>query len=83
MDTPRIVCQMRIKNEERWLKEVLDSIARVAHGIVILDDGSTDRTPEICRAHPAVIDYRWQNEATIDEVRDKNRLLQMVLCAES
>jgi O-antigen biosynthesis protein len=78
-DHCRIICQMRIKNEEKWLKEVLDSIARVAQGIVILDDGSTDRTPEICKAHPAVVDYSWQNEQTIDEVRDKNRLLQMAL----
>ena len=76
---PRIICQMRIKNEERWIQAVLDGIARVAQGIVILDDGSTDRTPDICRAHPAVLEYRRQNESRIDEVRDKNRLLKMAL----
>ncbi len=79
---PRIICQMRIKNEARWIKEVLDSIAGVAQGIVILDDGSTDGTPEICRAHPAVIDYRWQNEPLFDEVRDKNLLLKMALAQD-
>ncbi len=78
-DKPRIICQMRIKNEEAWLRDVLDSMARIADGIVILDDGSTDRTPEICRSHPAVVQYVHQIEATIDEVRDKNRLLKMAM----
>ncbi len=76
---PKIVAMMRIKNEGRWIKEVLDSIATVAGGIVILDDGSTDCTPEICKAHRAVIDYHFQQEGSIDEVRDKNKLLKMVL----
>jgi O-antigen biosynthesis protein len=76
---PRVICQMRIRNEEKWLLEVLDSIATVADGIVILDDGSTDHTPDICRSHPAVLEYVQQNEPILDEVRDKNRLLQMAL----
>lgn len=76
---PRIICQMRIKNEEKWLKEVLDSIARIAHGIVVFDDGSTDSTPDICREHPSVLDYHRQKSAELDEVRDKNILLKMAL----
>ncbi len=76
---PRVLCQMRIKNEERWLKEVLDSIALTADGIVIFDDGSTDRTPEICRAHPAVLEYHRQENPVLDEVRDKNILLKLAL----
>lgn len=76
---PRIICQMRIKNEERWLKDVLDQIALVADGIVILDDGSTDETPQICQAHPAVIEYHYQDNSQLDEVRDKNLLLEMAL----
>ena len=70
---------MRIKNEERWLQDVLDSIALTADGIVIFDDGSTDRTPEICQAHPAVLEYHRQDNAVLDEVRDKNILLKLAL----
>jgi GT2 family glycosyltransferase/glycosyltransferase involved in cell wall biosynthesis/2-polyprenyl-3-methyl-5-hydroxy-6-metoxy-1,4-benzoquinol methylase len=76
---PRVIAQMRIMNEGRWIRDVLDSIAAVADGIVIVDDGSTDSTPEICRSHPAVLDYYWQNEPVKDQVRDKNRHLQMAL----
>lgn len=76
---PRILCQMRVKNEERWLKDVLDSIALTADGIVILDDGSTDRTGEICKAHPAVAEYQRQSNPVLDEVRDKNILLKQAL----
>jgi radical SAM superfamily enzyme YgiQ (UPF0313 family)/GT2 family glycosyltransferase/SAM-dependent methyltransferase len=79
---PRIICQMRIKNEDRWIQDVLDSIAKVAQGIIILDDGSTDRTQEICKQHPAVLEYYWQSEPVIDEVRDKNRLIKMTLAQD-
>ncbi|MFZ5433329.1 MAG: glycosyltransferase, partial [Calditrichota bacterium] len=70
---------MNIKNEDRWLQEVLDSIARIAEGIVILDDGSTDQTPQICRSHPALLDYYRQENVPLDKVRDKNRILHMAL----
>ena len=76
---PRIICMMNIKNEDRWLREVLDAIARVAAGIVILDDGSTDQTPRICREHPVVVDYYRQDNVPLDKVRDKNRILRMAL----
>ncbi|MBI5058202.1 methyltransferase domain-containing protein [candidate division KSB1 bacterium] len=76
---PRIACIMRIRNEERWIKDVLDSAARVADDIVIVDDGSTDNTPSICKYHPAVSAYYWQNEAETDQRRDKQRCLEMAL----
>jgi glycosyltransferase involved in cell wall biosynthesis/GT2 family glycosyltransferase/predicted O-methyltransferase YrrM len=69
---------MRIRNEARWLKEVFDSIAPVA-GIVVLDDGSTDSTPTICKTHPAVVDYHRLDEPLRDQRRDKMLALKMAL----
>ena len=76
---PRIICMMRIKNEEQWIASVLQSASPLVDGFVILDDGSTDDTPRICRSHPRVIRYEYQQEYVTDEARDKNRLLRWAL----
>jgi 2-polyprenyl-3-methyl-5-hydroxy-6-metoxy-1,4-benzoquinol methylase len=76
---PRVIGMMRIKNEEEYIEQTLQMAAKVADGFVILDDGSTDRTPELCRSHPKVIRYEYQKEPITDEARDKNRLLGMAL----
>ena len=70
---------MRIKNEEQWIAPVLEAASRVADSFVILDDGSTDRTPEICRAHPKVVRYEYQSRKSLDEARDKDLLLRWAL----
>jgi glycosyltransferase involved in cell wall biosynthesis len=44
-------------------------------GVVILDDGSTDATADVCRAFPHVVRYEYQEEPVPDEYRDKQRLL--------
>jgi radical SAM superfamily enzyme YgiQ (UPF0313 family)/GT2 family glycosyltransferase/acetyltransferase-like isoleucine patch superfamily enzyme/ubiquinone/menaquinone biosynthesis C-methylase UbiE/glycosyltransferase involved in cell wall biosynthesis len=76
---PRIIGMLRIKNEAYWISEVLAKAAPLVDGFVILDDGSTDETPAICKSHPKVLRYEWQDETETDEVRDKNRLLQWTL----
>lgn len=75
----KIVCMMRIKNEERWIAQSLAQTSRLADAIVILDDGSTDNTPKICKSFPKVVKYEWQNEPKMDEARDKNKLLKWAL----
>ncbi|MCC6476327.1 glycosyltransferase [bacterium] len=74
---PVIFAQMNIKNEDRWIREALDNTARLCDGIIVYDDGSTDRTPEICLTHPAVVAYERREEETLDKARDKNRMLDM------
>ncbi len=76
---PRVLCMMRVKNEEAWIGQALDKASAAVDGFVILDDGSTDRTGEICRAHPKVLRCEFQREAVTDEARDKDRLLQSAL----
>ena len=77
--TPRILTMLRIKNEERWIETCLASLLDVVDGIVILDDGSTDRTPQIVRTFPKVLRYEYVTNPTVDEVRDKNLLLSWTL----
>ncbi|NLW55847.1 MAG: glycosyltransferase [Firmicutes bacterium] len=68
-----ILAMMAVRNEaDRYLRPVLERLAALVDGIVILDDASTDQTPELCRAHPKVIRFRRldsslfsQNEAAL------------------
>jgi len=76
---PRIVAMLRIKNEERWIERCLTSFLDLVDGIVILDDGSADRTPEIARSFPKVLRYEYLKNTNVDEVRDKNLLLSWTL----
>ena len=55
---PTLLAMMAVRNEaNRFLQPVLDRLSTLADGIVILDDASTDHTPELCRAHPQVIRF--------------------------
>jgi SAM-dependent methyltransferase len=47
---PEVWCGMIVKNEERDLPRVLQSIEGVVDGLVIIDTGSTDRTEEVAKA---------------------------------
>lgn len=54
---------MIVKNEERFLKECLESVKDVVDEINIVDTGSTDRTVEIARSYGAKIEFReWRND---------------------
>lgn len=56
---PSVLAMMAVRNEAgRYLRPVLDRLATLVDGIVILDDASTDQTPELCRAHPKVIRFQ-------------------------
>lgn len=51
-----VIALLQARNEERFLPGWLASIAPAVDGIVALDDGSTDGTAELLRAHPKVIE---------------------------
>jgi len=72
----KLVAVYRVKNEEDTLPASLAATAAFADAIVVLDDGSTDRTPDICRAHKSVMRYEYQS-LPFDERRDRNRILEM------
>lgn len=78
-DGSKVIGMMRIKNEEKWIARVLEKASTIVDGFVILDDGSTDRTPQICKSFPNILHYEMQQETTVDEARDKNKLLKLAL----
>jgi glycosyltransferase involved in cell wall biosynthesis len=75
-----IVGMMRVKNEERWIKESLQSLLRCCSYVFVLDDHSEDDTRAICESFPDVTVYPnpWTG---FNEVRDKNFLLSATLRA--
>lgn len=68
-----LLAMLPVHNEAgRYLKVVLDRLSEFVDGIVILDDASTDETPDLCRKHSGVIRYHRlpeplfnTNEATL------------------
>lgn len=65
---------MRVKDEARWIADSVRSLKALCHPVLVLDDHSTDGTPEICEAEGAIV-YR-SGFTGLDESRDKNLLCQ-------
>lgn len=65
---PKIRGLVKVRNEAHIIKDTLDNWAPFCtEGIYIYDDVSTDKTVEICRAHPAV------KEIILGEIWDPDR----------
>lgn len=76
--TGKICCTLRVKDEEAYIGECLQSVSRIVDDIIVLDDGSTDKTPEICQSFENVTHYEYQKKP-LDEGRDRSYLLQKAL----
>ena len=59
---PRLSVCLIVKNEESFLGPCLQSVRDLAHQIIVVDTGSTDRTLEIAREHGAEIHHVAWNE---------------------
>ncbi|WP_026478774.1 glycosyltransferase [Alkaliphilus transvaalensis] len=73
---PKLTAMMTVKNEgNRYLKRCLEALEKYVDEIVVLDDASTDETPEICLKFPLVKLYR--NESSmflVDESKLREKL---------
>lgn len=71
---------MRIKNESRWIAQVIESILPLCQRVFILDDHSTDNTVEICQRYSQVKVWRSPFK-DFSEARDKDWLFDHILAA--
>lgn len=77
-----LLAMLPVHNEAgRYLKAVLDRLSEFTDGIVILDDASTDETPELCRNHPGVIRYHRLQKSlfAVDEGALRRMLWEMTV----
>jgi glycosyltransferase involved in cell wall biosynthesis len=75
---PLICTVMRVKNEEPYLAHALRSLKALGGPVVLLDDGSTDATPDIARRF-RFVDYHRQDDLQMDEGRDRTALYRWAL----
>ena len=60
---PNVTLSMIVKNEEKYLRECLESVKDVADEIVIVDTGSTDKTIEIAEEfNSKIFHFNWIND---------------------
>jgi glycosyltransferase involved in cell wall biosynthesis len=73
---------LRVKNEARWIEEVIRSILPLCEHVLVFDDHSTDGTAGICEAlaaySPAIEVIRSPFEG-LDESRDKQFCLDRLI----
>ncbi|HVF81127.1 MAG TPA: glycosyltransferase family 2 protein [Flavisolibacter sp.] len=73
---PKLVVMLRVKDGILFVEEWLRCFEKLVDEIVVLDNGSTDGTYEILKAHPKVVDsIRTEG---YNEGRDKNLLYAMM-----
>ena len=73
------VAMLRIRNEARWIKEVVKSTFHLCDRVFVLDDHSTDDTVELClSAGPRVTVITSPFEG-LNESRDKNYLYDEIM----
>jgi glycosyltransferase involved in cell wall biosynthesis len=74
----KIVSMMRIKNEARWIRAVLQSALQVSERVYVLDDHSTDGTFDLCQQFGDRVRVFSSSFHGLDESRDKNWMLDVI-----
>ena len=73
---PKLVAMLRVKDGILFVEEWLRCFEKIVDEIVLLDNGSTDGTYEILKAHPKVVDST--RTEGYNEGRDKGILYAMM-----
>jgi tetratricopeptide (TPR) repeat protein len=63
LSRPRLSVAMIVRDEQEVLAESIESVGKIADEIVVLDTGSTDRTPELAARLGATVHRTpWEND---------------------
>jgi len=66
----RALVSIPVHNEERHVRAVLDRVLRYAGNVLVVDDGSTDRTPEVLKKYPIDVIRHAVNRGYGRSIRD-------------
>lgn len=72
-----LVAALRVKNETWVIRYTLAALSEFVNKIVVVDDGSTDATVDICKSFPKVVEIYCngvRDENQVDEAADWNRM---------
>jgi glycosyltransferase involved in cell wall biosynthesis len=72
---------LRVKNEARWIADVLRSALVICGRVYVLDDHSTDGTLEICQQFKDRVVVYYSAFHDLDEARDKAWMLDAIRMA--
>lgn len=72
---PKLVVMLRVKDGIFFVHEWLENVEKLVDEIVVVDNGSTDGTFEVLKAHPKVVDV--VQTKGFNEGRDKNLVYGM------
>jgi glycosyltransferase involved in cell wall biosynthesis len=73
MTNALVTCIIPVYNGERYLGEALESILNQTYGpleVIVVDDGSTDRTPDVVTSYGSRVAYRRQANAGAPSARN-------------
>jgi hypothetical protein len=73
------VAMLRVRNEARWIEEVIRSTFHLCDRVFVLDDHSTDGTPDICRRIDPLVTVFDSPFKGLNESRDKNWLYDRII----
>jgi glycosyltransferase involved in cell wall biosynthesis len=76
---PRFVGAMRVKNEAKYIWDVVLRTLPLCERVLVFDDHSTDETVAICRSFGDRVTVFASPFEGLDESRDKNYLLQKII----
>ncbi|WP_427179729.1 glycosyltransferase [Paenibacillus sp. TC-CSREp1] len=80
----KLTAMLQVRNEQgRYLEEVLHDLSEFVDEIVIVDDASTDGTPDICSAFPKVVRLEvLEKPLFAEEWRLRNALWQAAVSTD-